>query len=102
MKPYRISQKLDGSIKIDDMTDTLEGLYSPDESHLKFHYSINQDMPLIPVCEPSETRAYLFNLPEGVTEKEITMEIGYRFIKSVQIKYCMLGLPAYAIIDFNS
>ena len=30
------------------------------------------------------------------------MELGYKTVKSVEIKYCMMGLPAYALVDFNS
>lgn len=30
------------------------------------------------------------------------LELGIRYVKSVQIKYCVLGLPAYAIVEFNS
>ena len=30
------------------------------------------------------------------------MELGYRFVKSVTIKYSLLGVPAYAVVDFNS
>jgi hypothetical protein len=47
MKPYRISQKLGQGIKVEDNESSVEGLYSPGHNELKFHYSINRDVPNI-------------------------------------------------------
>ena len=103
MKPYNLKQKLSGKLEVDEVLDEqMEGRYRPGGANLKFHYSINQDLPVIPEYEPNSTRAYIFKLPEGITEKEIMIELGHRFVESVKIEYSMLGVPAYAVIEFNS
>lgn len=100
--PYRLKQKLNHKPEINVDSSQIEGRYAPGNNNLKFHSSIVADVPVIPEYIPSPTRAYLFNLPIGVTEKSISNALGYRSIKNVRIEYCLLGLPAYAVVDFNS
>lgn len=86
MKPYHLRQKYSGKLEVDDIVaENLEGKYRPGGANLKFHYSINHDLPVIPEYSPSSTRAYIFKLPEGITKKEIMIELGHRYVESVKI-----------------
>lgn len=94
-----MQQKLGSNdgVVIDDLTSDVSIPYSPNKGHLKFHNSINKDVPIITDLPINKSTAYVFNLPHDVTEKQIMLELGFRFVKNVTIKYCMLGLPAYAV-----
>lgn len=59
-------------------------------------------MPIIEDYEVSKSSLYLFNLPVDVTEKKLMEQIGVRKVKSVKLKYCMLGLPCAAHLEFYS
>lgn len=43
----------------------------------------------------------IFNLPENITEQDIQVTIRETTSKII-IKYCVLGLPAYARVEFES
>jgi hypothetical protein len=45
MNPYRITQEINNQIQVEDTTDEIEGLYRPGHINLKYHYSINKDVP---------------------------------------------------------
>ena len=100
---YWVSQKLDHKeVVLEDVGSTVGIPYSPNKGHLKFHSSINKPVPKITDLPISKSTAYIFNLPTGITEKQIMLELGFRFVKKVTIHYCMLGLPAYAVAEFMS
>lgn len=99
---YRISQILNEEVKVLDNVNNLEPKYKPGHNNLKFHYSINSDVPTLQEYTISKSSAYIFNLHESVTEKQLLMELGLRLIKNIKIHYCMLGLPAYAQVEFIS
>lgn len=101
MKPYRFTQKVGGDIVFQDKAE-VEIPYHPTNRNLKFHYSINQDVPNLTEYSLDKWTAYVFNLPVDIDEKELTLQFGYQQIKRIKIHYCMLGLPAYAVIEFNS
>lgn len=66
------------------------------------HFSYNRGVALIPEYEWDKKCAYVFNLPENVSSKEISEKLGLETIKQIKIEYCRLGLPAFAKVYFNS
>lgn len=59
-------------------------------------------MPRLTQYQPSKSTAYIFNLPANIDDKKLLMELGYQQVKNIRISYCMLGLPAYAVVEFTS
>lgn len=49
----------------------------------------------------NEQTLYIFNLPENISEQDIQATIKTNDVK-VTFKYCILGLPAYAIVRFQT
>ena len=41
----------------------------------------------------------LFNLPEIISEQDIQVMLKEK-TKKISLKYCALGLPAYAVVEF--
>lgn len=64
IKPYRVHQKINGEIEVDEPNANVETPYHPSHLNLKFHYSINKDIPLIEEYKLDKATAYIFNLPE--------------------------------------
>jgi hypothetical protein len=101
-KSYRITQKLKGKVEVQDDDGQVEGLYNPGHLHLKSHYSIDGQVANLREYKLNKSTVYIFNLPEWVTEGELAMEIGEENLESIKLHYCMLGLPAYAVLQFSS
>jgi hypothetical protein len=70
--------------------------------HLKSHYSIEGPVPNLREYRFTASTAYVFNLPEEITERELMLEMGQNLVESVKVHYCLLGLPAYAVVQFIS
>lgn len=95
---YRITQAINGDVQLVDSFNSQETPYKTGHNNLKYHYSINSDVPTLMEYSINKSSAYIFNLPDGATEKQLLMELGMRLIKNIKIHYCMLGLPAYATV----
>ena len=44
---------------------------------------------------------YIFNLPDNINKQDIKVMMNSKDIKGITIKYCLLGLPAYARVEFK-
>lgn len=66
------------------------------------HFSYSRGVSVIPEYEWDKKTAYVFNLPDDVSTKEISEKLGLETVKNIKIEYCRLGLPAFAKVTFNS
>lgn len=66
------------------------------------HFSYKRGVPIINEYEIDKKTAYIFNLPEDFSTKDISEKLGIETIKQVKVEYDRLGLPAYAKVYFNN
>jgi hypothetical protein len=66
------------------------------------HFSYHRGAPIIPEYEMDKKIAYVFNLPDDFSIKEVTEKLGVETVKQIKVEYCRLGLPAHAKVYFNT
>lgn len=66
------------------------------------HFSYHRGAPIIPEYEMDKKIAYVFNLPDEFSTKEVAEKLGVETVKQIKVEYCRLGLPAYAKVYFNT
>jgi hypothetical protein len=62
------------------------------------HFSKDRGVPAIDELKeyPLNDRSLLmFNLPENISQQDIRVMLKEN-VKSIELKYCVLGMPAYA------
>lgn len=76
--------------------------YLPEMDKVPMHFSYHRGVSMISEYEWDKKSAYIFNLPDDVSTKDISEKLGLETVKNIKIEYCRLGLPAYAKVTFNS
>lgn len=74
----------------------------PELNAIPTHFSYKRGVAILNEYEMDKKIAYVFNLPENFSTKEVSEKLGVETIKQIKVEYCRLGLPAYAKVYFNS
>ncbi len=72
----------------------------PEEGIPRFP-GLKKGVPNLPQYRFNEKTVYVFNLPHDVTREQLVQSFKFS-VRKIEFGFCLLGLPAYAMIQFES